>query len=42
MAEEITRIQQRKLDVNLELMGQAAQQAAFELATVATAQKIKH
>lgn len=39
MAEEITRIQQRKLDVNLELMGQAAQQAAFELATVATAQK---
>ncbi|HIF9095290.1 TPA: glutamate-5-semialdehyde dehydrogenase [Photobacterium damselae] len=39
MAEEITRIQQGKLDVNLELMGQAAQQAAFELATVATAQK---
>ncbi len=39
MVEEITRIQQGKLDVNLELMGQAAQQAAFELATVATAQK---
>ncbi|HIF9349182.1 TPA: glutamate-5-semialdehyde dehydrogenase [Photobacterium damselae] len=39
MAEEITRIQQGKLDMNLELMGQAAQQAAFELATVATAQK---